>query len=1602
MQIVLKLCDSSVYGELLVFSRLSNGQDVTVLMLALIQLSGPWTPTRIGVMGHALVKETEVVRKHPQGSYLEHIMDMFIRTNSDAAVRTVLFAYRISESSNCYEFFKILYASCCKIPDFIRLLSAVRCIPDQPNLQMLVHLVFLNSKGKWNQLELALNQYMDAAKLYLINLLINLLISYRFYKLVVIDNIYDALWTMNYLTKIMRSYNIPAESQKRFLELYDYMHSQAGELAINIACSVQAYLYDRSAVLSNVLQKLFLLLTTSNGGSCFRLEVSKELKVVQPSDPIWKKILELISIVINRQFLTLENVCHFIVDVSSYAQEFPEPAVLNQYLIKWSQVLYGQVQFINRLLVIPSIQAIPALYGELQMLLNKSVQDAKASENPDMSSVSPSLLHDIPQDRIVQLSPEQLEDLKNRQLEIQKAIVPISSEEVSPVPEERVVNRISMLINNLTEVNLDTKFDDFRTLLGTGYDKWFADFLVRSRVERQTNYHRVYLRLVDRLVQVNGPLLFDEVIKTSIQVSRELLTSDTKTLKERHSFFRNMGEWLGLLTIGQDVCLSQLHLNLTQELLIAFYHKRLWYVYEFVCYLLRGCKESKVIKPPQPWLMALLSLLKEISEVPGINDHFSRLFDNFLAYVNYKIESIPFVKSELYLAIPEVANNTDFTDKASQEEVIKYFLVNYPQLRELQSKGQGLRALIHNKAIPEFIPRFSHPMAASNGEVMGGKEGASDHSSMLDSFIAIIKNEVEYNDAIRVVSKSVVSMYVRDLAPVSNTHDVMDCLKNAARSLLDNLLIAMVPAWENILSQTYCFCQENVMSTIPMIEKTITSESEFCFEQIREAMMATIMMEVENQILDDRSGGSSAVAVLVKKQPLFQEFSNLTDAEDMTENEKIVEGQMTEQQRDVYLQMPIIPELKTGLLSKEDLHGYVVELHYKRIIQELAEIYRSTQTKRVPGVNYDQIKVAFEWIYRCINRIEEYHVPPHDKYLTNYIINIIAKQEVYANPGVLDLFLRIASFMSLHGFTALVQLLTSLFLERVLQVEQKQLCISVVVTLAFFRLLDLSMLDAMLQKNLASVVPFSANVSFFFLIVTDLVLIRELVTVDQLPLSMKALESLATTENGKRVWRIEGNSFSFASFYEALQNKQKVITARVQLNQVLDSDECENLRDSFKRILSRIGTESYILYVPGNVNKLVELIDSVISASGEGGVYTTLFCLLEESMNLCINHYDRNVQTLNDLCDVVIVTFGFLVQRESTENRPLVFKAELDVVQALLLQMHDTDIGRFNPNFFLRILVGLFKEIVVGEKDKKVREELAVQFATLMRTVGPSSCPAFLVAWMQLYTMPQVLRLLIGEKIPQLVSLAGDMIVSLFSLTVTHFVTVLDNYCNACINLLQLLCISFPGFLARRCSELIRYLSGRIREIVLSDCPPEFDIAYSKEDPETFLSRVIEIRVEPNMIYKQELMRGNLLDATENVMRCKDLNTNGIYILRSLEVNQSYVSILRAIVMFWVMEEERIKKSTPENTRIFKPIECINYILHGVNQNAEYKEVIVDTVLEYVRFPCKETALFIQVTLDMYYYMDMNTRQMIVHKLHKKAPLKQYGVEYLLKGLHLN
>ena len=83
--------------------------------------------------------------------------------------------------------------------------------------------------------------------------------------------------------------------------------------------------------------------------------------------------------------------------------------------------------------------------------------------------------------------------------------------------------------------------------------------------------------------------------------------------------------------------------------------------------------------------MSLLSLLKEIREIPGIINKIGYLYDNFLSNNGYVDSEIVVQQSELYLAIPEVANNNDFSETANQSEVYAYFQARYPQLNELSS-----------------------------------------------------------------------------------------------------------------------------------------------------------------------------------------------------------------------------------------------------------------------------------------------------------------------------------------------------------------------------------------------------------------------------------------------------------------------------------------------------------------------------------------------------------------------------------------------------------------------------------------------------------------------------------------------------------------------------------------------------------------------------------------------------------------------------------------------------------------------------------------------------------------------------------------------------
>lgn len=1674
VHVFMQLLSTSDFARRLCTTLWSNARDVTVMMYALVQLNGPWDETYVDFTASVLIQETMVVRKFHKDSFLKEIMERFLAKNANVAMTTIMKAYQLGwEQMHNYNFFKILYLSCCEIPQFVSMFSTVPASLVVRNLQMLVHFAFLHSRKQEEKVRMAIFQYWETAGWYLIDLLLHLLNDYLdgFYS--VIDNFLDAEYTRVFLLQCKNQLNISPERASRIEAVHSKMFSAGRENFNYVASRIDAILFETGNAVS-LFQELQQRVMARG---MLRYVIAKVvvllLRTVLPIDPLWTNLLKLINMLVCYNMLVAENVSEIVYKLIALAPEVPDPDFLQQILGEWFSLLPG-LRITKELFAQVQSQKLTLLSQILWQLVAEHQQGAgyATGEGMDMGDPMQAQMQAQmqmqaqrqmqaqmarsmgAQDRLLSPTNDQLTELQNRQREIQKEIVPVTRTIDYADPEDRLKERISMLINNLTEMNLSQKVNDLSDLLSNDTEKWFVDFLVRSRVERQDNYHGLYLSLVNYLVKTKGRSLFNQVIDTSIQVTQELLTSDIKVLNEQHLFLKNMGGWLGLLTIGQDICLSQLHLNLTDVLLSSFYHKRLWYVYEFVCFLLRGCKESQVIKPPQPWLVALLSLLKEIYMVPGIKEHFARLFKNFLEYMKYREDSIQFVRSDLYLAIPDVTDNQDFNPNASQSEVYNYFLKNYPQLKDLQAKSHGLRDFM-NKEIREFVPRRFQPHSVpmnsgnggygnnsgsgnnpnnnnnnnnssssgtnnnsntSNGNPNGGSNyemqqgmsaGEMNISSLVQSFIREINRFRVFDNLAIMVFESVYSMFLRDLVQVQDNQKLEGYLKNAALSLIDSLLLIRVSDWEARLLDLLNGMYRRQGWSLEEYFKWVQIYAEAVYQNIKIGMHDLVYQHIKTRILDvpreyftasknERSPAASGLGggniVSNTQQALSKKFHDLVSEADMTENEKISNGELTALQESLYSPNAGGSTLtfQDVMLSQEALHDCFINMYYQYIARELNFFFDLVQNAE------QMVNAKIEDALASINRLKENakletHIPAQDKRIVELFVENVAQPKVYMNFLVFDLVMRIARILVENKFPNLPQYFTAQFLDIAVQIKQTPQCVPAVVTLAANQLLDLGKLDEALRSFLTHGFANYSIKLFVFLVLIDLVLMRELVTMDQLPLTMETLEKVAASEEGKKEFDVEGSRMSAVSLVESLRKKKSLLALRVHVNQTLESDVCKMLQQKIDSFVQWMNSESDVLYCPERMDELVELVDSVVQSIGDDGASITFYLLLWKSMQIYLTNFNDPYRTANYICDLVIVLFGILVHREAPQNRVLVFKAQLAVVQALLFEMHDLTIRNFYPFFFLRVLAGLFKEVVVAEAEPSVRAELAQQFCALLLAVSPTACPAFLFSWLQLLTRPQVLRVLIAEKNPALVSLAGDLVVSLFSLTRTPFAQFLTNYTSNGLALLSLLRESFPGFLAARCSLLLRYLPPEARRCVLDDVPPEFNFKLANQDRETFLARVLPLRAEPVMAYIDELDRVGLVEAAEAAMREKAAMNA---ILRA--VMEHGVAILRFVVMFWIMEEERVQKAAGKGAPAQSAAECIAQLLHSAQHEMQLMGFVMACLLDYVRFPCKETKLYLRTLMALVGQMSPEMKRWVMQQLIKKPlftyfELKQFG-----------
>jgi CCR4-NOT transcription complex subunit 1 len=174
-------------------------------------------------------------------------------------------------------------------------------------------------------------------------------------------------------------------------------------------------------------------------------------------------------------------------------------------------------------------------------------------------------------------------------------------------PSPEVQGRIQFCLNNLDDKNHAEIFAELQHLVLEEYQRWFARDLVEARAKRMPNLQPAIL---DLILRFKDKSLWNEVLReTYVSISNMLNSDATMQNPTERTWLKHLGVWLGSMTLARDQPIKQKNIAFKQLLAEAHSTKRLIMVIPFVRQVLLGGVDSKIFKPPNPWLMDIIRLL---------------------------------------------------------------------------------------------------------------------------------------------------------------------------------------------------------------------------------------------------------------------------------------------------------------------------------------------------------------------------------------------------------------------------------------------------------------------------------------------------------------------------------------------------------------------------------------------------------------------------------------------------------------------------------------------------------------------------------------------------------------------------------------------------------------------------------------------------------------------------------------------------------------------------------------------------------------------------------------------------------------------------------
>ena len=182
-----------------------------------------------------------------------------------------------------------------------------------------------------------------------------------------------------------------------------------------------------------------------------------------------------------------------------------------------------------------------------------------------------------------------------------------------------IIDKIQFALNQLTLNNLQEKANEISKLCNNdNMLKMFSDYFVLNRISQESNNHDIYFELTNLIDNKDSKDLINYQIADTLKYIHRILNSKTLEEQKEKNLLKNLGNWLGKITLFRNKPILAKDLDFRELLQNAYENGKLGVIIPFVSKILVHSNQTKVFNLKNPWLNSILSILNSIYNKQGL------------------------------------------------------------------------------------------------------------------------------------------------------------------------------------------------------------------------------------------------------------------------------------------------------------------------------------------------------------------------------------------------------------------------------------------------------------------------------------------------------------------------------------------------------------------------------------------------------------------------------------------------------------------------------------------------------------------------------------------------------------------------------------------------------------------------------------------------------------------------------------------------------------------------------------------------------------------------------------------------------------------------